>query len=210
MDTEHIDAASVLAAMRTRRSVRSWQDRPVPRELLERILQAATWAPSADNLQPWRFVVLQGERKRELAALVRRFVDEMQPGLNPILWVHRAGMRRCATRIEASAATITAWAIAGPDDARLRLVARGDLTPLFTWTMVVESVAAAVQNLLLAAHALGLGAVWLGYPSLAGPQIKAWLGEEGELLATVALGYPAERPRESRRKPLSAVVRWEG
>ncbi len=210
MDTEQIDAVAVLAAMRGRRSIRAWQSRPVPREELERILQAATWAPSADNLQPWRFVVLQGARKQELVELLRRFVGEMRPGLNPVLWVHRGGIRRTAALIEAAPVAITAWAIAGPEDVRLRLVARGDLTPLFTWTMVVQSVAAAVQNLLLAAHAAGLGAVWMGYPNLAGPAVKAWLGEAGELMATIALGYPAESPAPRRRKPLPAVVRWEG
>ena len=210
MDTVSSEAQAVLAALRGRRSIRRFAPQPVPRPLLEQMLEAAIWAPSATNSQPWRFVVFQGERKRELALRLRRFVDELQPGLNPVLWVHRAGLRRCADMIEGSAATITAWATLTPEDARLRVVARGDLTPLFTWTMVVQSVAAAVQNLLIAAHSLGLGAVWLGYPNLAAAALKAWLGEAGELTATVALGYPAQERGESKRKALASVVRWEG
>ncbi|MGQ9682433.1 MAG: nitroreductase family protein [Anaerolineae bacterium] len=210
MDIVSPDAQAVLSALRGRRSIRHFAPQPVPRALLEQILQAATWAPSASNTQPWRFVVFQGERKGELALRLRRFVDELQPGLNPVLWVHRAGLRRCAEMIEGSAATITAWATLTPEDARVRLVARGDLTVLFTWTMVVQSVAAAVQNLLIAAHSLGLGAVWLGYPNLAATALKAWLGEAGELVATVALGYPAEVRGERKRKTLASVVRWEG
>lgn len=209
MDSSQNDDA-FLATLRARRSIRAWQERPIPRETLERILEAATWAPSADNVQPWRFIVLQGARKQELAALLRRFVDGLQPGLNPVLWVHRFGLRRSADMIERAPAVITAWAMAGPGDLRVRLVAQGDLTPLFTWTMMVQSVAAAVQNLLLAAHALGLGAVWMGYPNLASREIQAWLGAEGELQATVALGYPAESPAPRRRKPVRDVVRWEG
>jgi nitroreductase len=72
------------------------------------------------------------------------------------------------------------------------------------------STAMAVQNLLLQAHASGLGAVWMGYPNLAASQIGAWLGEGGELQATIALGYPSTTPRPGRRKPLHSVVRWEG
>ncbi len=202
-------AEVLLTALSGRRSIRSFQERPIAREDLERILEAATWAPSADNLQPWRFAVLQGQSKTGLAALLHRFVDEMRPGVNPILWVHRTGLRRSAGIIAGSAATITAWATFRPDDARLRLVARGDLTPNFAWTMVVQSVAAAVENLLLAAHALGLGAVWLGYPNLVAPTIKSWLGESGELQATIALGYPAKNPSPRRHhKAVSDVVRW--
>jgi len=201
---------AILTTLRTRRSIRAWQERPIPRETLEHILEGAIWAPSADNVQPWRFIVVQGARKQELAALLRRFVDGLQPGLNPVLWVHRVGLRRSAGLIERAPAVITAWATFKPEDAALRLVARGDLTPLFTWTMVVQSVAAAVQNLLVEAHALGLGAVWMGYPNLAAREIKAWLGAEGELQATVALGYPAESPAPRRRKPVRDVVRWEG
>jgi len=210
VDTQQNVANAFLTTLRMRRSIRAWQERPVPRELLERILEAATWAPSADNLQPWRFVVLQGARKQELAALLRRFVAGLEPGLNPVLWVHRIGLRRSAGLIERAPVVITAWATFKPADIALRLVARGDLTPLFTWTMVVQSVAAAVQNLLLAAHSLGLGAVWMGYPNLASHQIQAWLDAEGELQATVALGYPAESPAPRRRKPVRDIVRWEG
>jgi nitroreductase len=210
VDTQESIADALLTTLRTRRSIRAWQERPIPRETLERVLEAATWAPSADNVQPWRFVVVQGARKQELAALLRRFVDGLQPGLNPVLWVHRIGLRRSAGLIERAPAVITAWATFKPEDAALRLVSRGDLTPLFTWTMVVQSVAAAVQNLLLAAHALGLGAVWMGYPNLAGREIKAWLQAEGELQATIALGYPAEQPGQRRRKAVKDVVRWEG
>ena len=137
---------ALLAAMRARRSIRTWQSRPIPREHLERILEAAIWAPSADNLQPWRFVVFQGERKQELAALLHRFAAGMQPGINPVLWVHRHGIRRAAEMIAQAAAVVTAWAVFSPSDAAVRLVASGDLAPLFTWTMVVESVAAAVAH----------------------------------------------------------------
>ena len=205
-----VEAEAFLATLHSRRSIRAFQARPVPRQVLERILEAAIWAPSASNVQPWRFTVLRGQRKQELADLLRDCVDHLRPGLNPVLWVHRSGLRRSAQIIESSAATIIAWATLTPDGARLRLVARGDLIPLFSWTMVVQSVAAAVQNLLLAAHALGLGAVWMGYPSLAGPQIGEWLGEDGELMATVALGYPAATPSTGKRRPLRDVVRWEG
>ncbi len=200
---------AMLSILRARRSIRAFQERPIPREVLERVLEGAIWAPSADNRQPWRFVVLQGERKQEFAALLRRTAEGLDPGLSPHRWLYRHGIRNSARFVDGSAATILAFAAFARDSLPIRVVASGDLVPLFTWTLVVQSVAAAVQNLLLEAHACGLGGAWLGYPYLAGPEIKAWLGEEGELQATIILGYPAEE-RRSTRRPLGEAVRWEG
>ncbi|MGE5140329.1 MAG: nitroreductase family protein, partial [Rudaea sp.] len=61
--------AELIEVMRSRRSIRRYQDRPVPPELLDGLLEAARWAPSAHNRQPWRFMVIESsETKSELAA----------------------------------------------------------------------------------------------------------------------------------------------
>jgi nitroreductase len=71
-----------------------------------------------------------------------------------------------------------------------------------------QSIGAAIQNMLLAAQDVGLGTLWMCDVWLAYQQLSAWLGESGQLVAAVALGYPDEYPAARLRRPLSEVVRW--
>ena len=66
----------LIEAIRGRRSIRKFKERPVPRELIEKIIEAGTWAPSAKNRQQWRFTVLTGEAKKGLTDAFRAALDE--------------------------------------------------------------------------------------------------------------------------------------
>ncbi len=67
---------------------------------------------------------------------------------------------------------------------------------------------ASIQNLLLAATDKGIGSLWICDIYFAYPELSAWLGEEGQLVAAVALGYPEESPAPRPRKPLEEILRW--
>jgi len=156
----------VLEAIHTRRSIRKYDDKPVPDELVQKILSAAMSAPSACNSQPWHFVVVTD---RKLLAEV--------PKVNPY-----AKMAR---------------------DAPLAILVCGDVTLKQVPGYWVVDCAAAVQNLLLAAHALGLGAVWTGvYPRkerMDGFRRLLGLPDTVAAHSLIVLGYPAETlPREDR------------
>jgi nitroreductase len=71
----------------------------------------------------------------------------------------------------------------------------------------IQSIGAAIQNMLLAAQDLGLGSLWICDVFSAYEELCDWLGEKGEMIAAIALGYAAEEPRPRPRKPLSEVVR---
>jgi nitroreductase len=152
-----------------RRSIRRYEDRPVPEEAVQRLLEAAMAAPSAGNQQSWQFVVISD---RDLLSRV--------PSVHPY-----------------SAMVPTA---------PVAVLVCGDLhldTHTGYW---VQDCSAATQNLLLAAHALGLGAVWLGcYPReerVAGLRSLLGLPEHIVPLALVPIGYPAEtKPSGSRYDP---------
>jgi nitroreductase len=150
-----------LEAIRTRRSVRRYDARPVPEELIEKVLAAAMSAPSARNAQPWHFVVIDD---RAMLAEVAR--------INP-----NAQMAR---------------------NAPLGIMVCGDLSLELSPGYWVVDCAAAVENLLLAAHALGLGAVWTGvYPRqerMDGLRRLAKLPDNVMAHSLVLLGYPGEQP----------------
>ena len=149
-----------LEAIHTRRSIRKYQDRPVPDELVRQLLAAAMSAPSARNGQPWQFIVISD---RELLARVPQF--------NP-----NAKMAA---------------------EAPLGILVCGDLSLEISKGYWPVDCAAAVQNLLLAAHALGLGAVWTGvWPReerMDGFRQLCKLPENIVPHAFIVLGYPAEQ-----------------
>lgn len=199
--------AAELDFLRSRRSVRRFLPRPVPREILERILETATWSPSAHNRQPWRFVVLTGRESRqrladEMGAEFRR--DLAADGLTEAeidTQVERAQQRL----MEAPAVVLLCLDTAVGDhypDARRQ---QAELI------MGIQGVAMAGQTLLLAAHACGLGGVWICAPLFAPDAVRRALDipVEWSPQGLVFLGYPESIPAPRRRRDLSEIVRFD-
>lgn len=161
-----------------RRSCRDFADRPVSRELLLELLEAARWAPSGGNLQPWRFVVVRdADRRRQLvgACLGQGFV---------------------------AAAPVVVVLCALPEVSALHYGARGrDLYCL-------QDVAAATQNLMLRATELGLGVCWVGaFDEVAVARVLG-LDPSWRPLVVVPVGWPRDHRREGSRLPLERLAVW--
>jgi len=196
--------AMVLNAIRARRSTRRYTDQPVDRALIETVLEVATHAPSAHNRLPWRFaVVTSPEAKVRLAsALGERWrADRLADGDAPD--AVEADIARSHARITAAPvvflACLTMADMDGYSDTRRKSAER---------IMAVQSVAAAIQNLLLAAHAKGLGACWMCAPLFAPEAARAALDlpDDWEPQALVTLGYPAEEAKPKVIELLSSRV----
>ena len=181
---------NTLDALHTRRSIRRYLDRPVPPALIDQLLDAAAWAPSAHNRQPWRFAVIQTAAvKAQLADRLgeRLKADRLLDG-DPIDVIDR-DVQRSHDRI--TAAPIVIVACLSPIDLdRYPDERRSALEKI----MAVQSVANAVQNLLLAAHDLGLGACWLCAPLFAPDVVRNVLNlpPDWDAQALITLGYPAD------------------
>ncbi len=200
---ESHSAKDLLALMRGRRSIRRYQPQPVPRAKLVRMLEAARWGPSAHNRQPWRFVVLTGDEDR------RRLADVMAVRLADDLRADGADEETIAQDTERSRRRLAGAPIlvlvcltmadmdTYPDGRRQR----------FEHTMAVQSVAMAAQNLLLMAHAQGLGACWMCAPLFCQETVREVLGlpADYEPQGVITLGYPAEA-RQKTREPLETRV----
>jgi len=198
-------AAAVLDAIKQRRSVRSYRPDPVPREVLEQLLAAAIWAPSAHNRQPWRFVVVRTPAARE--ALARAMGERLRRDLAadgvPADAVENDVRRSYARLLAAPALVVVCLTLADMDvypDARRRDAER---------TMAVQSAAMAGQNLLLAAYAVGLGACWMCAPLFCPDVVQSvlTLPADWEPQGIIALGYPAGQ-RSKERHPLEKSVMW--
>jgi len=188
-----------------RRSLRRYRPDPVPDSLIEDVLHAATYAPSAHNRQPWRFAITcQETTKAELArAMGERLRHDLTADGVPIE-VIEADAARSYARITSAPVLITLCLTMAdmdvyPDPRRSQLEG----------VMAAQSAAMAGQNLLLAAHAHGLGACWMCAPLFCPDVVISALNlpEDWQPQGLITLGYPAQE-RAKTRKPLGEVVVW--
>ncbi|MCU0610353.1 MAG: nitroreductase family protein [Candidatus Eisenbacteria bacterium] len=195
--------SATLESIAHRHSVRLFTDMPVPDAHITAILRAANQAPSAHNAQSWRFVVVRGEKKKDLAHLVTSRAAGFPRPASTLL--------RMAARSIISAPVVIAVANTG------ELIRRGadlfgvgeDAARDFFRTMEIQNSAAAVENLLVAATSLGLATVWLGVLFLIKGDVLALLGEAGgEFMAVVPVGFAAHTTTGPRKAPLESVVRF--
>lgn len=194
-----------LAFLRSRRSVRRFLPDPVPAAVLERVLETAAFAPSAHNRQPWRFAVLTKPEAKEhlVQSMSADFRRDAQADNLPEAEIERRLKRRSQRILGAPAAIVLCMDASEMDvypDPRRR---QAELA------MAVQSVALAGGTLLLAAHAEGLGGVWVCAPLFAPEVTRQSLGlpESWQPQGMILLGYPAENPELRPRRPLSEVVR---
>jgi len=192
-----------LETIHARRSIRLFSDEPVAAEQIETILEAANQAPSAHNQQSWKFVVIQGEKKIVLSRLVSsKVADFPKPS---------ASILRMAGRSIAGAPVVIAVVNTGTlieHGSELFKLESGISTDFFR-TMEIQSSAAAVENLLLAATSLGLGSVWLGILFLIKREVLEFLGEAaGEFMAVIPVGYPAREGKSPAKRALEYVVKY--
>ena len=162
-----------LEAIHTRQSISQVKPDPVPRELIEKILAAAVQAPNHYKVRPWRFVVMTGAAREKLGETMAHSTKASTPD---------------ATEDELQ--KVRAKPLRAPV-----VIAVAVDKPGLTKAKEIENIcatAAAVQNMLLAAHALGLAAMWRTGPSATDPAVKQFLGWEPDqhLIAFVYLGYP--------------------
>jgi nitroreductase len=206
-------------ALETRRSIRKYQDTPVPTDLILKAIGMATWAPNGGNYQPWKFFVVKNRNMIEkIADAVQAKVDLMAG------WPEAADFGQTFQRYRANAAffrsapAVIAVAMGGYQSAADKVLRKRGETDPEAAEMIrnraevssrIQTIAGATGYLLLALHSLGLGACWMAGPMLARREISRMLEipDDVELFALVPVGYPAESPVPGPRKPLEEVVR---
>jgi nitroreductase len=185
MLTEKEPFMDVLEAIRDRRSVRRFTDESVSREDLQRVLEAAQWAPSWVNVQPWRILVIEDPRQK---AALRETLLAKNPAAKgfdqaPLLLVLLA------------------------ERGKSGLYGKDFSTDKGDWYMFDLGIAA--QNMALAAHALGLGTVHVGAMNHGEAARILEVPEGFEVVEILPLGHPAFPPKAPPRKSLDEIVAFE-
>ena len=193
--------------VRNRRSIRRYTSDALPRELLEELLDAAIWAPSAHNRQPWRFAVLRTAKPKRILAQAmgdRLRSDRLADGDAPEI-VERDVSRSYSRITQAAAAVVVNLTMVDmdlyPDNERSRA----------EYVMAVQGTAMAAQNLLLAAHTHGLGSCWMCAPLFCPDTVRVTLSLPDDWVpqAIVTLGYPTDEGKPANRRSISDVAIWK-
>lgn len=197
-------AESLDAVLRGRRSIRSYQDKAVPPDVLERVLRAACHAPSPHHSFPWRLAVLTGqEAKSRLAdAMAARWRADLTGDGIPAADVETE-LGKSRRRLVNSPVVLVGSVYFEPLDAYPD-AARQTAETL----MAAHSLGAALQNVMLAAHANGLASCWMCAPVFCSEVVRDALGLDAGLIphAIVTIGYPAQPPRDRPRPDLDQIV----
>jgi nitroreductase len=183
---------NVFEAIRTRRSIRQFTDHPVSREAIERLLDAAVAAPNHRLTQPWRFYIL--------GPVARRAYGETLGARKAKKIEDPAAARALIDKVAATEASLPAMiAVSMTLDENMETREED-----YAATMM------AVQNLLLAAHAEGLGTHVKSGAVMADPRTRATIGvADGErIVATIQLGHPALMPEAKARRAAAEVTTW--
>lgn len=199
-----------IDTIHARRSIRKYDpERPVPREVLEGIIEASLWAPSGTNRQAWQVVVATGETRDRLCQLISGTVTGLMARLESLpgrvvaatlKFFANLGGAPCLAIVFVPKTAARLDPEMAPQEAALAEAERLDR---------VESASALMQNLCLAAWDRGVGTCWMLAPRYAAKEIIEYLGlSDVELIAATPLGYPAHVPPGPARRP--GRVMWLG
>lgn len=169
----------IIEAIKRRRSIRAFEKENVPEKTLEKLIEAARWAPSAGNIQPWEFIVVRRPEIKNLlveAAFGQSFIEEAD-----VVIVVCADENRSSQRYGARGKTL----------------------------YCIQDTAAAIENILLAADSLDLGTCWIGAfdESRVAKALKTPEGTRP--VALIPVGRSAESPSPRRRRPLSEIMHYD-
>ncbi len=196
-------ATDVWAVMSTARTIRRFTDEPVDDATLARCLQAATWAPSGANAQEWRFVVL---RSPELRAVVAEAATRAMKVIEPVYGMTRPADDDHSRRARTNRATYELHDRAGEFTSVLFTQRR---FPTASELLLGGSIFPAMQNFLLAARALGLGACLTSWASYGGELLlreAVCVPDDWMLAGHIVVGWPRGNHGPVRRRPLSEVA----
>jgi nitroreductase len=189
----------------TQRAIRHFRPDPVPRDVLLKVVEAGTKAPSGSNRQPWAFLVVQDAATRaEISRLLREYFKQDEQT--------RGYFERGAQSEDRSERLMLSGALALTENlAKAPAFIIPCLYPASEGFTAGSSIYPAVQNILLAARALGLGTVLTTFNARIEPALKDLLGipENARTAALIPVGYPDANFGPTRRKPAAEVTFWD-
>jgi nitroreductase len=186
----------VFEAIKSRRSNGLITNNPVPKELIEKILEAGTWAPSHFRTEPWKFFVLEGDSRMVLGEALAEIAEKSMD--DPTSETNKKKREKTLEKPFRAPVIITVAVEPNVSSDKVILIEE------------YGAVYAAIQNMLLAAHALGLGGYWRTGKPTYDPLMKKLFGvsDKGDVLGFLYFGYPKKEMPAGKRKSINEVTTW--
>ena len=212
--------AELQNLIRSRRSIRRWQEKKVPEELLMQALELATWAPNAGNQQNWHFYLIENQD------IIKTIADVLQANIDRIVsWPEAAEFgdtatswqkRACFFRHAPAAIAVATTKYQSVADQILAARGKTDANAVQmrqNRSMAgshIQSIGAAIAYLLLILYQMGLGACWMTGPIQIKSEVEKILGipADKDFVAFIPVGYPAEEPAPKERRPIAEVCEF--
>jgi nitroreductase len=185
---------SVIEAIKSRRAVRSFEDKIVPEPAIQLILEAATFAPTAINIQPWKFVIIaKSSEMKKISDIAKPILLKALPDVGD------EGIMGLKQRLTSPQFNVFY-------NAPLLILVAGEKS-----AFAVNDCSMAAQNMMLAAHSIGLGSCWIGSAVAATNEAKLKselkIPEDHEVYAAIIFGYPKGMPKPPQKKPAQILKR---
>lgn len=209
--------ADILDIISSRQSIRKYTDEPVSDEMIKKIVEAARWAPSGENEQPWHFIIVKDlETRKKIGDLCKVGTGQRGTAEHCLGEDHRFDVYKDpAERARVAEFYYSGMVSYFPANAPVVMVAIGELKGMMD---TPYDLSAAIENAILEAHSLGLGACWVHgpavYPRIV-KKIKELLGiptgmADYKMLAIVSIGWPSgRRSHPQGRKDAREFTHWE-
>ena len=195
----------VIECIKARRSIRNYEDREVPKEVMEEIILAGRYAPSAENHQPWKFIVVTDRDA------ITRLSNKTKEQIGKML-EHKRKWKKKFKELDDPREILFFQAVASSSK---DMVFHDAPAVVFIVTadgiFNDEACACAAQNMMLAACSLGVGSCWIGFAKfIENSEIMEEMGmpEGYHIAACIAFGYAGNSPKAAIRKPMADVIKW--
>jgi nitroreductase len=189
-----------LQAIKTRRSIRAFTKRKVSKDKIQKIIDAGLYAPSSKNCQPWHFIVLGGKRKDKIAEITEKKFEHP-----PWYSIKQSSVLKSCEVIRQAPVLIVVLN-KGPRSGGEKKAAN----PRKIGAIIAEtlSLGACIENMILEATSLGLGSLWIGDIRNAKPFVEKYLKTKYDLIAGIAIGYPAHKlpPKKIPKIDIKAIT----
>lgn len=189
----------------TRRSIRKFKKKNVPKEILEQLVDAGRMAPSAKNRQPWKYIVYSGKNKEELLKSMERGLLREEEG-ESVLPNSGYGLADARNTLKIMReAPIIIIVLNTNGKAPFIQIDADDRVMEICDTL---SIGASIENMLLKAEEIGIGTLWIANTCFAYPEIVEYLKTEHQLVGAIAVGYADEYPMQRPRKELEDIIEF--